>query len=123
MNMDSITNRDSRDTSTIRVMVKEAKAIEGSGFVKNAAVCIQYSVMSLWRNHRMAVTKKTGTSIPPKNATTSLPDSFTIRIKLIIKGIRRKKTGVYSIPAQVMKKEHRKGPDRVPEIKAAYTNA
>jgi len=75
------------------------------------------------RNHRTAVTKNTGTIIPPKKATTSLPDNLTIRTKLIINGIRRNNAGVYSIPAQVMKKAHRKGPALVPEIKAAYTNA
>jgi len=94
MNKESITKSDKRETSTIRVMVKEAKAAEGSGPLKNMTVCIQYSVISLWRNHKTDETKKTGTSIPPKKATASFPDNFTIRIKLIIIGIKRKKTGV-----------------------------
>jgi len=73
----------------------------------------------LWRNQSTAVTKNTGTIIPPKKATTSFPDSFTILIKLITKGTRRNNAGVYRMPAHIMKKAHRKGPALVPEIKAA----
>jgi len=123
INSDSITNSDNRDTRTIREMVKESKAVDKSGPLKKAKVCIQYAHMSLWRNHKTEETRNPGTIIPPINATTFLPDIFTIRTKLIIIGIKRKKKGVYSIPAQEMKKEHRKVPDFVPEIKAVYTKA
>jgi len=103
----------------MREMVKEVKAVEGFGPLKNAKVTVQYSWISLLRNHRTEVTKNTGTIIPPKKATTSLPDNLTIRTKLIINGIRRNNAGVYRMPAHIMKKAHRKGPALVPEIKAA----